>query len=89
MPQIIEHLEYIPFDMQFENLGQKIRAYRQLLGLRQEDLAHQLGVDPTTLRHWEKGRHKPEERLLGELYAFFSSAKVILAQLKHQDSSTS
>jgi len=74
MPKIIEFLGYIPFETQFEELGQKIRAYRQLLGLRQKDLARQLGVDPTTVRYLEKGKHKPGKRLARELAAFFSSS---------------
>ncbi|TKJ32914.1 MAG: hypothetical protein CEE38_22085 [Planctomycetes bacterium B3_Pla] len=86
MPGIIEHLGYIPFDIQFANLGQKIRVYRQLLGLRQRDLARQLGVDPTTVGYLEKGKHKPAKRLARELAAFFSSATRILSQLRHQDS---
>jgi len=72
VPRIVKFLGYIPFDTEFENLGQKIRAYRQFMGLRQKDLARQLGVDPSTIHHWEKGKHKPERRLLKELAAFFA-----------------
>ena len=49
MPKIIEFLWYVPFEMQFENLGQKIRSYRQFLGLRQKDLARRSGVDADTI----------------------------------------
>ncbi|UCF16678.1 MAG: transcriptional regulator [Phycisphaerales bacterium] len=74
MPKIIEFLGYIPFEMQLENLGQKIRSYRQLLGLRQKDLARQLGVDRGTIGYLEKGKHKPGKRLERELAAFLSPA---------------
>ena len=72
IPRIVKFLGYIPFNTEFENLGQKIRAYRQFTGLRQKDLARLLGVDPNTIYHWEKGIHKPERRLLKELAAFFT-----------------
>jgi len=71
MPKIIKFLGYTPFDTEFEDLGQKIRAYRKLFGLRQKDLARLLGVDPGTIYHWEKGKHKPERRLLKVLATFF------------------
>lgn len=75
IPRIVQFLGYIPFDTEFENLGQKIHAYRQFTGLRQKDLACLLGVDPSTIYHWEKGKHKPERRLLKELAAFFAVNK--------------
>jgi transcriptional regulator with XRE-family HTH domain len=84
MPSIIEFLGYVPFDMQFEDLGQRIRAYRQILGLRQKDLARQLGVDPTTIRYLEKSKHKPGKRVARELDGFFSSAARILSQRMRQ-----
>ncbi len=71
LPRIVKFLGYIPFDAESEDLGQKIRAYRKFMGLRQRDLALLLGVDPSTIYHWEKGKHKPEKRLLKELAAFF------------------
>ena len=80
MLKIIKFLGYIPFDMQFEDLGQRIRAYRQILGLRQKDLARQLAIDPTTIAYLEKGKHKPGKRVARELDGFFSSAARILSQ---------
>ncbi|UCE50529.1 MAG: helix-turn-helix transcriptional regulator [Phycisphaerales bacterium] len=49
MPKIVEFLGYVPFKTQFENLGQKVRAYRHFLGLRQKDLANPLRVDADLL----------------------------------------
>jgi DNA-binding XRE family transcriptional regulator len=85
MPRIVQFLGYIPFDTELENLGQKIRAYRQFMGLRQKDLARLLGVNPNTIGHWEKGKHKPERRLFKELVAFSSSTIHSPTQLKHQN----
>jgi len=78
MPRIIKFLGYIPFDMQFEDLGQKICAYRRVLGLSQRDLAHQITVDPCTIGSWERGEHKPGKRLESKITAFLSSATRIL-----------
>ncbi len=72
MPGIIDFLEYIPFDTEFEDLGQKIRAYRHFMGLRQKDLARLLGVDPCTICSWERGKHKPEKKHTKGLDAFFA-----------------
>jgi transcriptional regulator with XRE-family HTH domain len=64
-------MNYIPWDTSYKSLGEKIRAYRRLFGLRQEDLACQLGVDPSTVRYLEKNKHKPGKRLSKEITAFF------------------
>jgi DNA-binding XRE family transcriptional regulator len=86
MPRIIDFLGYILFDMQFEDPGQKICAYRQLLGLRQKDLALKIGVDATTVGYLERGEHKPTKRLARALDDYFLSGTSILP-LKHKDSS--
>lgn len=64
VPRIVDFLGYIPFDMEFENLGQKILAYRQLLGFRQKDLAKLLGVDPSTIKRWENNQSCPQKVLM-------------------------
>jgi transcriptional regulator with XRE-family HTH domain len=81
MPKIVNFLGYIPFDTEFENLGQKICAYRQLMGLRQKDLARLLDVDPCTIRSWEKGRHRLQRSLLKELDAFFAINRALNFQI--------
>jgi transcriptional regulator with XRE-family HTH domain len=39
IPKIIEFLDYIPWDISCNSLGEKIIAYRKLSGLSQKDLA--------------------------------------------------
>jgi DNA-binding XRE family transcriptional regulator len=86
IPKIIEFLGYIPFDMQFEDLWQKIYTYRQFLGLRQKDLARQIGVDPSAIGSWERGKHKPANKDREKTFCvFLSSSRNILPQLKHQN----
>ena len=60
MPRIIEFLRYKPFDDNSELLGDKIVAMRRRLGMHQKDLARQLGVDPSTLARWERGKGHPD-----------------------------
>jgi transcriptional regulator with XRE-family HTH domain len=49
--------------------GERLRRAREARGLSIAGLAHQLGVDRTTVWSWEKGRHQPakafRERVLG------------------------
>jgi transcriptional regulator with XRE-family HTH domain len=61
IPRIIKFLGYVPYETSGQDFGKQIAAKRRLLGLRQKDLACLMGVDPCTIRSWEKGRHKPNK----------------------------
>ena len=78
IPKIIEFLRRDPFEKETENLGERIREYRRVHGLSQKKLAEQLGVDPTTLADWERGRHQPSKRLLEKLTVFIISSTLSL-----------
>ena len=52
-------------------MGDRIREYRRIHGLSQKKLAAQLGIDPTTLAGWERGKHQPKKRLI--IGNFFSA----------------
>ncbi len=67
IPKIIEFLGYVPFDTSTLSVGEKIVAYRQLLGLSQKELANQLGIAPSTLGCWERDKRQPPERVLKEI----------------------
>jgi len=73
IPKIIEFLGYIPFNTTSNSFGEQIVTYRRLHGLTQRKLACLLGVDPTSIGHWERGEHWPQERLLNELIQLFTS----------------
>ncbi len=67
--RIIEFLGYDPLP-QPESFPEKLKTHRLRLGLSQRKLAAKLGVDPSTIYHWELGSHKPVEvfcRLLERL----------------------
>ena len=63
-PKIIEFLGYFPFEIDISCLAGKIKYYRYIKGFSQEDLAENLGVNESTVFHYEKGSHKPKGRLL-------------------------
>jgi transcriptional regulator with XRE-family HTH domain len=71
IPTIVQFLGYVPYDTSNQDFGKKIAVRRCFLGLRQKDLARLIGVDPSTIKHWEKGEHRPEKRLLKRLAALF------------------
>jgi transcriptional regulator with XRE-family HTH domain len=73
IPGIIKFLGYVPFDTNTKSLGEKIVRFRRLLGITQKELAKTLGVDPSTLGRWEKGRGQPMKRQATKLATFLAS----------------
>ena len=63
LPKITEFLGYVPFEPPNETIGYKIKSYRKEYGLSQRRLAKLWGVDQTTIRDWENGKHKPIEKM--------------------------
>jgi transcriptional regulator with XRE-family HTH domain len=50
-----------------------MKLQRQRLGLTQEDVARELGVDRSTVAGWETGRAYPDPRLLAPLAALLET----------------
>ena len=71
IPKIIEFLGYIPFKTTSTSLKEQIIIYRRLHGLTQKELAHLLGIDKTSIGHWERGEHWPSKQLLDKLISLF------------------
>lgn len=67
MPKIIGFLGYLPFEFDISTIGGQIKKYRYLNGLSQEHLAHLLGVNESTVFHFEKDKHKPQKGTLIKL----------------------
>ncbi len=72
IPRIIKFLGYVPFDNQPKTLGERIVNYRRLSGITQKELANYLGVDPTTLARWERGKSQPLKTQFAKLKALFT-----------------
>ena len=51
-------------------MGDHLRKRRLDLGLQQQQLGRQLGVDPETIHNWEIGRTTPALRFLPAILAF-------------------
>ena len=63
-PRIAKFLGYSPFPTEAKTtIGEAIRAYRLMHGLSQKKMAKSLGIDPTTLTRWEKGKGRPGNKL--------------------------
>jgi len=64
---------------QHRALGQLIRVRREALGISQEDLAHEAGMDRSHLGAIERGEGNPA---YGSLLAIAEALRVSLAQLQ-------
>lgn len=60
------------------SLGERIRKVREDLGLSQQQLADQIGVDRKTIGNWEGGRNRPR---YGDLMMIASVTDVSLEWL--------
>jgi|HubBroStandDraft_6_1064221.scaffolds.fasta_scaffold175191_1 transcriptional regulator with XRE-family HTH domain len=73
IPRIIKFLGYDPFGPdKDEPLGQRLRKHRRRLGLSLKQAAALLEVDPTSLRDWETGRHRPTNKSRSMIDKFLS-----------------
>ncbi len=73
IPKILEFLGYHSFPQQPKDFGERIMEYRRRQGLNRKKLARDLGIDPTTLARWEKGKASPSRKLREHLTSFFES----------------
>jgi len=68
-----------PRSAQHHALGQLFRAHREALGISQEDLAHEAGMDRSHLGAIERGEDNPA---YGSLLAIAEALHVRLSQLQ-------
>lgn len=66
-PKIIKFLGYVPFDIDSLTLGGQIKLYRYLNGLSQEDIGIKLGINESTVFHYENNKHKPTSKILKKI----------------------
>lgn len=53
--------------MQLDELARKIRAQREKLGLKQQDVANALRLSPQAVSKWERGENAPDIAVLARL----------------------
>ncbi len=62
--KIVQFLGYSPFaNKEKYSISEAIKAYRLRHGLSQKKFAKILGIDPTTLARWEKGKSTQTKKL--------------------------
>lgn len=76
LPKIMDFLGYCPCEPKQRTLGERLKAIRiYLLGISQEKMTKQLGVDEGTLRRWEKGGEIRNRIARNRAIAFLASGK--------------
>ncbi|AJY74968.1 helix-turn-helix domain-containing protein [Paenibacillus beijingensis] len=53
--------------MEYDQLAQRVRAFRKLKGFTQQELAKRLEVSVAVLGSLERGTRKPEAQLLAQI----------------------
>lgn len=74
MPEIVEFLGYEPNPHEAPTLGETIRRHRRMRGIPQKEMARIIGVDPTTLSRWERGKGVPSRAPM-DVLALLSQTK--------------
>ena len=52
--------------MKYE-IGERIRKYREELGINQKELAQRLGVSNSRVSNWEQGINRPDANILADI----------------------
>jgi transcriptional regulator with XRE-family HTH domain len=72
LPRILEFLGYNPSPLP-ESLPDRFLMVRKTLGLTQKAFAKRLGIDPTTLARWERGKGTPSKKAQRIITGFLKS----------------
>lgn len=78
MPGLLRFLGYDP-TVVGTTMGERLRAARVARGRSLDELAQELQVDPTTLRNWEVGRHRPPVQYWPRIYGVIGPEPADLA----------
>jgi transcriptional regulator with XRE-family HTH domain len=66
IPAIIRFLGYHP-QVPTTSFPERLIAARRARGLTQKELAAEMGIDASTVQHWERGEHKPSVKKMAML----------------------
>jgi len=58
LTKIVQFLGYSPLENAPKTMGERLLYYRRIRGIKQNELALRIGIDPTTLSRIEWGRGK-------------------------------
>ena len=62
-------------DSKYESSGEKVRAYRERLGLSRKRLASLIGTDRSNITGWETEKHQPTLKSLDLIARFLVAAQ--------------
>lgn len=65
--RIIAFLGYYPFNSEVSGIPRQMLIYRKINGLTQKQLAEKVGVNASTITHWERSEHRPKGQVLAKL----------------------
>ena len=66
-------------------IGEKIRKYRQELGISQKELAKRVGVSNGRVSNWEQGLNRPDADMLAELCQALEVSPSVLLDVRLAD----
>ncbi|NNV53885.1 helix-turn-helix domain-containing protein [Limnovirga soli] len=72
MPKIISFVGYVPVECDTDSLQGKLKMFRYQQGLSQEKLAQLVGVNESTIYHFESGKHTPFPKTLKKIEKLLS-----------------
>jgi len=72
IPRVISFLGYLPYEAP-SSFSEWLLTCRRALGLSQKKLAEDIGVDKSTVRGWESGKHRPKQESRRRIEAFLTS----------------
>ena len=71
LPKVYAFLGYCPWHP-INTLPEKLKVWRESLGLTRKQLSLKIGIERNTVARWERGISRPWSRLLKKLTAYFS-----------------
>lgn len=72
LPGLFDFLGYNPSTLESKTLGEKLLLYRKSRGISQRELAKRIGVDPTTLSRFERGKGECCASIVKKMSVFFN-----------------
>lgn len=66
-PNIFKFIGFVPFVLNTDTLANRLRTFRILNGISQEKLAEMIGINESSIYHYEKFGKKPSKGILRKL----------------------
>jgi transcriptional regulator with XRE-family HTH domain len=70
-----------------DSVKRNVKRYREKSGMSQKELADHLGLNPSTVAHWETGKSSPSADTIGKLCEMFSVTPVVFMGIADEGAS--